>query len=309
MRVNVVVNARSGTAMTLPHDDLVRTVEQPFADRGHDVSVRLVAPEDFGQAVDTLSRKDTPLVVGGGDGSVRSAARVTANRNVPLGVLPLGTLNLLARDLEIPLDVAEAAETLASADVVRIDAASINGSLYLCNAIIGLPTVYSTERQKLRGKPMTKKISGVYRAARNIFSLRHRMQLDLDDGRTLSRMRVMSLAVANNRYCDLPSFGLKRPRLDGGHLAIYAGRHRNGFSAAIAMARAMIGTWRSDRYVSEIIAHELRIHARTPYIRVSTDGEVEKIPTPLVFRTHPKALAVLAPRRTATEDAAALAHA
>ncbi|HRK18785.1 MAG TPA: diacylglycerol kinase family protein [Hyphomicrobiaceae bacterium] len=298
MRVNVVVNARSGTAMTLPKDDLVRSIEQPFVDRGHDVSVRLVAPEDFGRAVDIMTRKDVALLVGGGDGSIRSAARITATRDVPLGILPLGTMNLLARDLEIPLDLAGAADALARSDVKRIDAASVNGSLYLCNALIGLPSIYSTERQKLRGKSFKAKTLGAWRAARAIFSLRHRLQLELDDGRNLSRMRVMSLAVANNRYCDLPSFGLRRPNLDGGHLAVYAARHRSGFSAAIAMARALIGTWRTDPYVSELLTHELRIHANTPYIRVSTDGEVEKLPTPLVFRNHPKALSILAPPRS-----------
>ncbi|WP_369122593.1 diacylglycerol/lipid kinase family protein, partial [Clostridioides difficile] len=48
------------------------------------------------------------VVVAGGDGSMACAAAVMAGRDTPLGLLPLGTMNLLAKDLGLPIDLDEA---------------------------------------------------------------------------------------------------------------------------------------------------------------------------------------------------------
>src|SRR5204863_2043415 len=57
------------------------------------------------------------IVVGGGDGSVRAAASVLAGADLPLGILPLGTLNHFARDLGLPLDLETALRVVAAGRV------------------------------------------------------------------------------------------------------------------------------------------------------------------------------------------------
>ena len=57
------------------------------------------------------------VVVGGGDGSVRTVAGVLADTGVPLGILPLGTLNHFAKDVGIAVDLKTAAETIAKGAV------------------------------------------------------------------------------------------------------------------------------------------------------------------------------------------------
>lgn len=60
-------------------------------------------------------------VVAGGDGTVRLAVNALAKTGLPLGIVPLGTGNLLAATLGIPRDPLVAAKRLATAQPLTID--------------------------------------------------------------------------------------------------------------------------------------------------------------------------------------------
>ena len=83
----------------------------------HFDSKSAVLVELFDSAIDQLlddaKRKDQPVIIGGGDGSVRAAAQKLAGTQIPLGVIPLGTMNLFAREIEMPLDHEHTGRTLA----------------------------------------------------------------------------------------------------------------------------------------------------------------------------------------------------
>ena len=59
------------------------------------------------------------MVAGGGDGTLSCAAGQLAGTGRPLGILPLGTLNHLARDAGIPADLEEAAAVIAAGQSAR----------------------------------------------------------------------------------------------------------------------------------------------------------------------------------------------
>ena len=65
------------------------------------------------------------VVIGGGDGTILTAVLAGLGRDKPLGILPLGSLNLFARDLGLPLDPIEAARLLSTAQATRIDLAEV----------------------------------------------------------------------------------------------------------------------------------------------------------------------------------------
>lgn len=77
------------------------------------------------------------LVAAGGDGTVGRVADVGAERDVPIGILPVGTGNLVARELGVPLDLAEAVTCLATCEVRRIDAMDIGKRRLLSKVSVG----------------------------------------------------------------------------------------------------------------------------------------------------------------------------
>jgi diacylglycerol kinase (ATP) len=61
------------------------------------------------------------LIAGGGDGTISTASRMLAHRDMALGLLPLGTTNNFARTVGVPLDLDEAVTTLVHGKVIDVD--------------------------------------------------------------------------------------------------------------------------------------------------------------------------------------------
>lgn len=72
------------------------------------------------------------IVVCGGDGSISSAAPAVIESGLPLGIIPAGTANDLARTLSIPLDFAAAADAIVESHSRRIDVGMVNGQGSRC---------------------------------------------------------------------------------------------------------------------------------------------------------------------------------
>ena len=68
-------------------------------------------------------------MVGGGDGTISFAAAAAARCGKTLGILPLGTMNLFARSLGMPLEMRAAAEAIAAGEKVAVDIGEVNGRL------------------------------------------------------------------------------------------------------------------------------------------------------------------------------------
>lgn len=296
MRLHTIVNGRAGSVIGLDRETLVQRLRDTLGGTGHDVEVEIVEPGDLTAAVErAAARSPEVIVVGGGDGTVRSAASLLLHGPIALGILPLGTLNRLARDLGIPVDIDGAAATLAGSSIREIDVAELNGRPFLCNSLIGLPPIYSRQRARQRGQPFVQRITAYAGTLRHILRSRRKLSITVDDGVERIKLRALSMAVSNNPYADAAGIIPKRPQLDRGELGVYIARHASGWALARAFARAMLGRWRTDPALIASVAHKLEIHTSKSSIRVSNDGEVEITETPLRYRSLPRALKVLAP--------------
>lgn len=234
------------------------------------------------------------VAVAGGDGTLACAAHVLVGRDMPLGILPLGTMNLLAKDLGIPLDLDAAIAVLANSRVRTIDAGEVNGHVFLINSVLGLPARLARHREAKRGR------MGLLDVARMAAGLlrhlgrypRERAVLTLD-GR-MRRVRFRTLAVVCGDYRE--GFGevLSRAGVDGGHLTLYL---IETLSAARLVRLGLgfaVGEWRR---LPELERHEtdaLTLDARKA-LRVMNDGEVVLIAPPLRYRLRASALRVLVP--------------
>ncbi|MEO6912955.1 MAG: diacylglycerol kinase family protein, partial [Candidatus Baltobacteraceae bacterium] len=105
----------------------METVEASVAD----ASGAAAAMREFRDRIDCV-------IVGGGDGTVISMIPGLLESKLPLGIIPLGTFNDLARTLEVPLEIEEAAARIAAGNVRTIDIARVNGAYFVNEASIGL---------------------------------------------------------------------------------------------------------------------------------------------------------------------------
>src|SRR5690606_16410633 len=110
------------------------------------VLVQTTSPEELAAACrDSIAGADA-IFVAGGDGTIHDAVQALSEvpSPPPLGIIPSGTCNDFARTLEIPMDLALAAEALTDGIIKNIDTANINGFSYLNFAGIGIITDAST---------------------------------------------------------------------------------------------------------------------------------------------------------------------
>ena len=77
------------------------------------------------------------VVIGGGDGTLNAAAPALVETGLPLGILPLGTANDLARTLELPADPVAAASVITAGHTRPVDLGEVNGIFYFNVASIG----------------------------------------------------------------------------------------------------------------------------------------------------------------------------
>jgi diacylglycerol kinase family enzyme len=304
MKIHVVVNKRAGTVLDWESASLQQEILAAFRAQGHEVTLHLISPDDLVPAIDrALEQGCQALIIGGGDGTVRTGAIKLMGTDVPLGILPLGTLNRLARDLKIPLEVHAAAAALANARVEAIDVGEVNGRIFLNNSLLGLTVIYSQYRQAVRGRPFLERMRGYGTAVKEILKSRRRMDVDIDHGQSRMRVRVLSMAVSNNRYLENASLMLQKETLSDGVLAAYISQHPSGWALARAIVRAMMGRFRSDPNIVHIEAHEIDVSARRSRLRLSNDGELDIVEMPLRYKIRPRALKVLVPVTESPADA------
>lgn len=171
MRIQVVLNSAAGSCIGREPAEISQAVEAPLTQAGHSVEIHWAAPDEVEAAVErALSRGPEALVIGGGDGTVRTAARALVGGPVALGILPLGTLNRLAHDLAIPVEPGAAATALADGVRTAIDVAEVNGEIFLCNSMLGLPPRFARHRQALRGKSFATRLRGYGRVVREFLA-------------------------------------------------------------------------------------------------------------------------------------------
>lgn len=290
--VAVVLNRSAGAA----RQDANREDRIVDLFRQANVAVRVFTPSS-GAAADEAARAALAagaraVVAGGGDGTARTVAAVVAGSPTPFGVLPLGTLNHFAKDLRIPIDVEKAVQVIAGARTAQVDVGDVNDRIFLNNSSIGIYPNIVVEREQLRTQGYRKWTAFAVAAARMMRRYRGVRVRVNRDGRSVTT-RTPFLFVGNNEYqIDGIRMG-GRARLDRGELfACLAPRIHTRHLPAL-FARALIGRTGPDalEVFSTGELHVVTPHARQ--IRVSVDGEVLVLSTPLVYRARPRALTVL----------------
>jgi YegS/Rv2252/BmrU family lipid kinase len=175
-----------------------KSVRRAMDDHGRPEPLWLeTTPEDpgLGQARSAVSAGVDLVLACGGDGTVAACAEGVTGTGVPLGIIPLGTGNLLARNLGIPTGLEEALEVALGDEQQPIDAGEVNGTLFVVMAGLGL------DARMLSGtsEPLKKRLGWLayaVAAVRHLGDRPMRVTISADGGRP-RRLRVSALIVGN----------------------------------------------------------------------------------------------------------------
>ena len=292
-RYHVIFNERSGTAEAI---GLTAGALQDLFDQAGlsaVIDARSDVPIDERITAAMTSTADV-IVAAGGDGTITALAGAIAGTDKSLAILPLGTVNALAKDLNIPLDIRQAVAALGAGQEQLIDVGEVNGRIFLHKVVVGVIPAVAAGREYIRGRrDFTAKLGFLrYFARRLARARRMAVVIKTPDGTTRIE-RVQAMAVASNAYDEGLGQFFSRSSLDRGTLTLYTLRHLTLRDVLRLTAEMLLGTWRNDEALSIESVDSVTIDTRKTLLKVMFDGEVETLHPPLEFSIRKQALSVL----------------
>lgn len=285
----VLLNPRAGRA----DPDLPRRIAAALARAGRAAEVREVDPARLGEEVSRAAARGAPVVaVGGGDGSLLSAAQVLAGGRAALLPLPTGTLNHFARRLDV-VDLETAVDALVGGRTVRVPLGTVGERVFLNTATFGVYAEVVRRRERLR--PWLSKWPAAALALLLWLARLRRLEVEIEvDGERLRRLTP--LVWVGIGYGSFPRVheSLEGPR--GSTLEIVVLRPRGRLGILALLPRLLVERERPVRHPALEVLHARSLTIRAPRsVGITLDGEVMRLPPPLRVAIREDALRVVVP--------------
>ncbi|ARV59692.1 lipid kinase [Nostocales cyanobacterium HT-58-2] len=231
------------------------------------------------------------VIIGGGDGTLNAAVDALVETQLPLGILPLGTANDLARTLEIPNSLPEACKIIANGEVRRIDLGWVNGKHFFNVASLGL-SVKITQKLTKQVKRRWGILAYAITALQAIWESRpFSAEIRINDKSTL--VKTVQIAVGNGRYYGGGMAVAPDATIDDQRLDLYSLEIQHWWQIIPLLPAMRQGRHIHWREVRALSGQEIEVNTRKPR-PINTDGEITTY-TPAHFRVIPNALGVLVP--------------
>jgi YegS/Rv2252/BmrU family lipid kinase len=297
-RVFVVLNPVAGSAeagtvrQALERNFPVVNMACEIHETGPNERLAEVVREVIGRGYDLV-------VAAGGDGTVSAVANGLVGAPVPLGIIPLGTANVLARELGIPVELDPACELLArSQAITRIDAMLVGDTCYFTQVGVGIDALMIRDTRR-EHKRRFGRVAYLWTAMTRLLGFQPRRFTLTTDGHE-KRTRASQIVVANCGILGQPPFRWGPDiRPDDGRLDVCIVRARNLTDYLRISWYVLTGQHRRSPNVRYLAARRQVNIASAHPLPVQGDGEIIG-ETPVNIEVVPRAVAVIIPEPGST---------
>ena len=236
------------------------------------------------------------LFVWGGDGSVQRCIDAVAGTDTAVAILPAGTANLLAANLGVPDDLAEAVQVGLHGDRRRLDTGSVNGERFMVMAGAGFDARMISEADR-GAKDRLGRAAYIVTGVRNLAARRARTTVKVD-GKAFFKGKASCVLAANvgKILGGIEAFPQARP--DDGRLELGVVTARNPAQWARTFGRLAVGHPDRSRFVRVTQGKKFRIRFDQK-VRYELDGGTRPASKELHIKVRPSSVTVCVP---ATRD-------
>lgn len=249
-------------------------------------------PQDFLPLIQHYRDRIDLVIVGGGDGTLNAAVDAIVEMDLPLGILPLGTANDLARTLKIPLSLPEACAVIAQGHQASIDLGWVNGKHFFNVASLGL-SVNITRKLTKEAKRRWGVLAYLITAIKAILKARP-FKAEIRFEGQAKRVKTLQIAVGNGRYYGGGMTIFHDATIDDQRLDLYSLEIKRWWQIFTVLFTLRNGRHRKEFGTRALSGTEFEVVTHKPYT-INTDGELTTT-TPARFRVIPQALKVIAPQ-------------
>lgn len=279
MKVVLVYNTGSGSTSSL------KELQKQFADASIEIIDSIKIGPGFESSLKPHIQRKEIIAVVGGDGSISAAANLIQGTDAVLMPLPGGTLNHFTKDLGIPQLLPDALEYFKNAKKTKVDTGQVGDKTFINNSSIGIYSdslVDRDEHKKKYGKWPAMILSIV------IAFFRFRTYKIELDGKKYSTPLIF---VGNNTY-KLDGLTFQRSHLQEGVLSINIVIGKSRLNLFLALVSLILGRKNVSKKLKSFQANNIVIPTHKS-VRISRDGEHEKMASPLRYRIQKASLYVL----------------
>jgi diacylglycerol kinase (ATP) len=238
------------------------------------------------------------VVIAGGDGTMNLAADALVAAQKPLGIIPIGTANDLARTLGLPFTIPEACAVIAAGDSRAIDLGCSNGKYFFNAASVGLPVEVARHHVGAR-KRWLRVLSyplSVWDALKTTRPFRATVRCDDQQ----IRIRAIQITVGNGVHYGGGMTLLEDAAIDDQRLDVYCLKPLSFWMLMALFPALRRGRLKNLEPVFALSGREVEVRTRRT-LKVTTDGEVTTR-TPVRFTVAAHALRVFVPPPAAGGD-------
>lgn len=279
MKVVLVYNPGSGSSSS------IKELRKQFADSSIEIVDSIKIGPNFESSLKPHIRRKEIIAVVGGDGSISAVANLLKDTDAVLMPLPGGTLNHFTKDLGVPQLLPDALEYFKNAKKIRIDTGQVGDKTFINNSSVGIypDSLVDRDEQKKKYGKWPAMVLSILKA---FFRFRS-YEIELG-GKKYSTPLIF---VGNNTY-ELSGLTFQRSQLQEGVLSIYIVIGKSRLSLFWALIGLILGRKNVSKRLKSFRAKNVVIPTYKQ-VRVSRDGEHEKMASPLRYSVEESSLYIL----------------
>lgn len=271
-RTLIIINPTAGRRLALRL--FLPQVLKVFDD--HRIGYKVVHTRYPGHAARLVKRyknRYDSVTVFGGDGTIDEVVKGMGENMLPIGIIPFGTANVLALDLQIPFNPVSAAETIARGRKKRIDVGYLNGEPFLLMVSSGLDA-FAVHNLNLKAKRYFGKIAYVLSAMWSALTYRAR-KVKVILGEEGIQDRGYLAIISNSRYYGGRFTIDRQTRIDDGLLDVILFKK----SSILEIFRLLAGfLTQTHRRMSDVAFYRARHIHLTSNRKIYMQKDGDKVP-------------------------------
>lgn len=291
-KIGIILNEKAGK--TDPYEEIKALAESlPATEYEIDIKYCSNSVEIMSETRRYVKEEFDTVIAAGGDGTVNTVAECILKTDTNLGILPVGTLNHLAKDLKLPLSTNEAFNIIIEKPhVLKIDVGRCNDKIFLNNSGLGIYPRIVELREKFRRGGYVKGRAfwmAIFQAIKKI----PQIYVELKVGDTEIKKKTSFVFVGNNIY-GLGGFatGTRQSMVDG-KLSVWISHRTSLFGLIELFFHAFFGNVKEHEDFDVFEVESLCVETKKRKTYVSFDGEIERLESPLKYRIDPQILNII----------------
>lgn len=292
--IYVIINPVSGTDSK---HNIPELIAASFDQKITDLIIRITgypghATEIAKEAVNNRARY---VLIVGGDGTVNEVAKVLVNTNTILGIIPNGSGNGLARELNIPMDVKKAIEIVLQKNTRLIDYGIANGHIFFCTCGTGFDALISDRFADEKKRGPLGYIRNILEAVVDFKSEEYK--IIHDDGELTERAFIVTCGNASQYGNE--AYIAPQANLEDGMMNVSILKPLNALEIPQTTLQLFTKNIDKNSKMISLVTRKLTIRRNQPGI-IHVDGEPLETDSEINVEIVPRALHVLAPNKAET---------